>query len=785
MRTIQVKAALLMLMALFMIISPTMAQGPRESLYETIEVAEATLPDADDGSDQVGGPGPEPVEGLSRAMLNVGPELDWVSTTRSPGFYAARDNRNLDPDEYNLVGGHQSFYWDRLNPGDGLYDWGPIDNFIAAQVAKGKKAAIGMITFNGRANDGNPHDPPIRVPQWVFTKGAGKVNCGGFEIPKYWNSVYLAEYRKFVLALGARYDGHPHVEFVQIGVGKFGETQPCDDIDNDCVNAAMTADGVASWQWASIVNQITDMYADAFSQTALLLPNAPRFLSEGDRGVFSNHAVSRGVGLFPAGLYAVQEWIDLRNHPSLSGSGKYDLLLDQAEAGNIDPWVPVAFEMYEYMTPDAITFFWGVAAGLSRRADYITAERNVLYQGGAGDPEVTPLHENIAIIGWANQYLGKQISETPSVWVALRETGYKDNFYPQKGNYSWWLIQDDSIANGRTVPTTYLSKRNIVHPSDYDYYGEAAVVNPNVETSQTFLGPSKEGWTCRRTDEATGNRYMYFKIDDRYLHGGPAEATITVRYFDRGSDSWQLQYDAVGDAYKVAGTITKTNTNTWKDKSFTVSDARFANSQTGGADFRVDSMGDGNEYLHFIDVAKDNGGAVQTQQINLVHNTTNHGWNLISMRVQPTSTAVDDVLSSIAGKYDAVQAYQDGSWVSLGGGLTDLDHTKGFWVRVTENCTLTISGNPPTTTTLPLTEDHGGWNMVSWPSAESRAVSTALAGIAGQVTVVYAYDAQDVANPWKVYDPMAPSYANTLSQFVPGRAYWIRVSGDVDLVVDY
>jgi hypothetical protein len=785
MRTIHVKAALLMLLALFMIVSPTVAQGPWRDPSGSVETAEATLPNVDDGSDQVGGPGPEPVENVSRAMLNVGPELGWVPATKRPGFYAARDNRNLDPGEYNLMGGHQSFYWDQLNPAENVYEWGPIDAFINAQVSKGKRAAFGIITFNGRANLNNPADPPVRVPQWVLNKGAGLVTCGPIQIPKYWSPVYQAEYRKFVQALGARYDGHPHLEFVQIGVGKFGEAQPCDDVDNACVNAAMTADGLASWQWGSIVNQITNMYADAFNQTVLFLPNSPRFLSEGDRKIFSEHAVSRGVGLFPAGLYAIQEWVDLRQHPTLSGAGKYDLLLNQAEAGNVNPWVPVAFEMYHYMTPDPITFFWGVLAGLSRRADYITAERDVLYQGAPNAPSVTPLTANIATIGWANQYLGKHINTTPSVWVALRETGYKSNFYPQKGNYSWWLIQDDNIPNGRTVPTTYLPKRNIVHPADYDYYGEAAVVNPDVETNQTFLGPSKEGWIARRTDEATGNRYMYFKIDDRYMHGGPAEATITVRYFDRGWDTWQLQYDAVGNAYKVAGTITKMNTNAWKDARFVVTDARFTNSQAGGADFRIDSMGDGNEYVHFVDVAKGSGTAVETQQINLVRNATNDGWNLVSMRLQPTSTAVADVLSSIAGKYDAVQAYQNGSWISLGSGLTDLDHTKGFWVRVTQNSTLTISGNRPTSTTLPLTAAHGGWNLISWPSGESRTVSTALAGIAGQVSVVYAYDAQDVASPWKVYDPAAPSYANNLTHFVPGRGYWIRVNSDVDLVVNY
>ncbi|MBC7237126.1 MAG: beta-galactosidase [Chloroflexi bacterium] len=740
-----------------------------------------------DESDQVGGPGPEPVQADGRALL-AAPQPQWVSSGRTPGFYAARDNRNLDPNEYNLVGGHQSFYWDQLNPLENQYEWQYIDNFIAAQVAKGKKAAIGIITFNGRANQNNPTDPPIRVPQFVFQKGAGKVNCGGFEIPKYWSPVYLNEYRKFIQALAARYDGHPNLEFIQIGVGKFGEAQPCDDQDDDCVAAAMAADGVSSWQWADIVNQITAIYADAFDYTNLLLPNAPRFKSECDRKTFSEYAVSRGVGLFPAGLYAVQEWIDLRNHPTLRGCGKYDLLLNQAEAGNITPWVPVGFEMYHYMTPDAITFFWGVAAALSRRADYITAERSVLYQGEADDPVVTPLYANIATMGWANRYLGKHIDETPSVWVALRETGYKDNWYPQKGNYSWWLIQDDNIAGGRTVPTTYRSKRQLVAEGYYDYYGEAATVNPAIEANQTFLGPSKEGWICRRTDETSGNRYMWFKIDDHYINGGPVEVTILVRYFDRGYDTWQLHYDAVGNPYKVAGTITKTNSNTWKDARFTLTDARFANGQQGGADFRIDSMGDGNEYIHFVDVAKA-GGAVHSQQIPLVYNAMNDGWNLVSLRLQPSSTAVADVLASIAGKYDLVQAYQGGVWKSyqpgVGGTLTNLDHTMGFWVHVTQNAVLTVTGTPPTSTTLHLSAANGGWNLISWPSDDVRGVSTVLAGILGQVSSVYAYKADDVNDPWKLYDPLVPAYANDLSQFEPNRGFWVRVTSDADLNIEY
>ncbi len=770
MKTMPIKAALVLLLAALLV-----SLGPASAWMPTQEA-----PSADKGASISG-----PLE-VAGAVLDTGlppahdqlagAQMQWVPTGATPGFYAARDNRNVDPAEYGVVGGHQSFYWDQLEPAEGSYRWDIIDGFIANQVAKGKKAAFGIITFNGRANQNNPSNPPIRVPAWVFAAGATKVTCpDGFQIPEYWNAVYKQKYRNFIAALAARYDGHPNVEFIQIGVGKFGETQPCDDQDNPYVKAALEADGLTEYTWPYIVNDITDMYADNFHQTKLLLPNAPRFTIEPDRRTFTDHAISRGVGLFPAGIYADSEWVDLRTKSGWNGVGKYDRILDQA--GTDAPWVPVAFEMYEYMTPNPIEFFWGVAAALSRRADYVTLERDVLYEGAAGDPTVTPITANIEVIRWASQYMGKHINTTPSVWVLLRESAYADNYYPQKGNYSWWLTQDDSISQGRTVVATYRAPTELVRADLYP-----AALRPGIET-RSELGPSREGWICRRTDQGSGNIYMGFKIDDRYVYGGSRQATITVTYFDGGYDSWRLIYDAATDANKVAGTITKTNSRTWKKATFTVPDARFANSQAGGTDFRIDCLNDGNEYIHMVDVRL-GGGSGQTYSINLT--TANGGWNLVSTPLVPTATAVADFLASIAGKYDLVQAYYDGTWHSYpGGDLTTINEKMGLWIHVTQNCTLVINGQPPTSTTINLTAANGGWNLIGWPSGSTRSLATALAGIAGQYDKVYAFHAADLADPWKLYNPAVPSYANDLQNMEPGKGYWIHVTADCSLVVPY
>jgi hypothetical protein len=46
--------------------------------------------------------------------------------------------------------------------------------------------------------------------------------------------------------------------------------------------------------------------------------------------------------------------------------------------------------------------------------------------------------------------------------------------------------------------------------------------------------------------------------------------------------------------------------------------------------------------------------------------------------------------------------------------------------------------------------------------------------MAGSYDLVYAYDAFDQIDPWKMYDPSAPPEACDLVELVPGCGYWIR-----------
>lgn len=89
----------------------------------------------------------------------------------------------------------------------------------------------------------------------------------------------------------------------------------------------------------------------------------------------------------------------------------------------------------------------------------------------------------------------------------------------------------------------------------------------------------------------TGDLNMYFQLDKRLAFGVASATTFTISYYDSGTATWSLQYDAAGDAgaYTKALSVTNTGSYTWKSATVTVKDSNFANRENGASDFRIAS----------------------------------------------------------------------------------------------------------------------------------------------------------------------------------------------------
>lgn len=168
---------------------------------------------------------------------------------------------------------YERWWWRELEVGRADFDFSPIDDLLERAEAAGQDVGVRVMP----EGSGEPD-----VPAWILDAGVGGTHYWGQFSPDYDDPVLLDAATAFVAALGARFDGHPRLAFVDIGmVGEAGEWHVSSGEEH---GAALPSE--ASWK------RIIDAHVDAF-------PNTPLTMLVGDvedGGDPVRYAVSRGAG---------------------------------------------------------------------------------------------------------------------------------------------------------------------------------------------------------------------------------------------------------------------------------------------------------------------------------------------------------------------------------------------------------------------------------------------------------------------------------------------------------
>ena len=146
-------------------------------------------------------------------------------------------------------------------------------------------------------------------------------------------------------------------------------------------------------------------------------------------------------------------------------------------------------------------------------------------------------------------------------------------------------------------------------------------------------------------------------------------------------------------------------------------------------------------------------------------------------------------LGDIPGQVDVIYQWvaETQTWRSYRPGVPPARNafdtfTRGatYWIRAADAVEWTIVAGPiepPATAPIRL---HSRWTEVVWPGADGAPISDALGAAAGQLEVVYHWDAE--TQTWGSYRPGAPSFVNAFDSFTAGASYWIAVAEAVDWV---
>jgi 5-hydroxyisourate hydrolase-like protein (transthyretin family) len=193
--------------------------------------------------------------------------------------------------------------------------------------------------------------------------------------------------------------------------------------------------------------------------------------------------------------------------------------------------------------------------------------------------------------------------------------------------------------------------------------------------------------------------------------------------------------------------------------------------------------------------ATENINAQLSLKTNTVTNSLVSGWNLVSLPVIMDNPTTPVAFESVEGSYNEIFAY-DACDTSVpfdpwklytpdlppdhpANDLTEVNVKMGYWIKLSSQATLSLSGVHPLTTSINLCP---GWNLIGYPSLAVRPVEEALASISGKYSLVRQYRAGE-STLWRTYSTTAPPTLNTLKNMEPGYGYWIYMTEAATLVV--
>ena len=399
-----------------------------------------------------------------RSMGELAPDHVTIPDAH-PGFYIENGPIPLSPASYYQTDGSYRFWaWSVLQSGPDTFTFDTFDYWITQQLNAGYGAfGISITTYTNRyvscdypdaifipefVKDGpdgirgNADDPLIRASN-NDTRNCdhdGNNDNDPWYLIDYDDPYYLEQYEIFIEALADYIANHPEgyrFKWIAIGAGKDGETKAVDDKDEDDVD-------LTSEQWIATVNQMTDFYVRAFSDTSgqpqvqVLVQNAPFHTNSYERRDVGAYAASIG-----AGSSINQMSADFDNTHSCAISNP-----DYHCTGMWDPTrlysdtVPISFEVYAYKIGTENEFYWAMSRALDAHADIIRLSAFWKESLGMDTPNNHTIAEWTAKYAGAGMQLGENIP--PSIWSRAREHRYplylhdagalSVNSYPPVGN---------------------------------------------------------------------------------------------------------------------------------------------------------------------------------------------------------------------------------------------------------------------------------------------------------------------------------------------------------------
>ncbi|GAC1304352.1 MAG: hypothetical protein NVSMB27_43520 [Ktedonobacteraceae bacterium] len=199
----------------------------------------------------------------------------------------------------NISGVGVNMNWAAVEPQQGVFNWAPLDNEMAAWASNGKKF-IPVIRYASNGKEKSCSQSGQFLPQWEIPRIPTFCTSEHNILPDYFDSTFQSDLLAYINAIAQHIGASPYknnLEYERIGVGVEGEGYPCTSCSASDLKQ-LTAWGYSVSNWAAWQKQMLASFQSIFSPVTsapLIYP-----LGDNDKDPTTNQPVSQEVGYWAA-----------------------------------------------------------------------------------------------------------------------------------------------------------------------------------------------------------------------------------------------------------------------------------------------------------------------------------------------------------------------------------------------------------------------------------------------------------------------------------------------------